>query len=483
MSDSVKVAVGVFVFFLQFPPVIPTEGSFWQVTDFHYDKTYHASTDPNKICNSQTPLSQKPAKSGNWGDYLCDSPWKLINSSVFAMRDIEPNPDFIIWTGDDMPHVPNSELSTNEVIDTVKNLTILLATVFPNHTVYPALGNHDYHPKHLMPPKPNKVYSAVGDLWSRWLPQDAVTSFKKGGFYTLLIKPGFRLISLNTVYYYINDILTANMSDPAGQFEWMDRVLTSASMAKEKVFIIGHVPPGTFERAPGLKWFYPHFNKKYVALIMKHADVISGHFLAHQHCDSFKVIYDENGDPRSSIFLCPAVTPWKTVLPTVGSNNPGIRLYKYNRSSAQLKDIWQYYTNLTLANLKDKPTWLIEYKATDAFNIPDVSPQSLDSLVQRFTNQESGAMFDKYYFYNSVSAGRGRCEKGCKTAQICGITKIDFDQYDQCLLDFQYDQCLSGVKYDQCLTGLSTTHTLNGSSLIGFVILLFTSTFITESFR
>ena len=86
----------------------------------------------------------------------------------------------VVVDRDDMPHVPNSELSTNEVIDTVKNLTILLATVFPNHTVYPALGNHDYHPKHLMPPKPNKVYSAVGDLWSRWLPQDAVTSFKKG---------------------------------------------------------------------------------------------------------------------------------------------------------------------------------------------------------------------------------------------------------------------------------------------------------------
>jgi len=26
MSDSVKVALAVFVFFLQFPPVIPTEG-------------------------------------------------------------------------------------------------------------------------------------------------------------------------------------------------------------------------------------------------------------------------------------------------------------------------------------------------------------------------------------------------------------------------------------------------------------------------
>ena len=63
-------------------------------------------------------------------------------------------------------------------------------------------------------------------------------------------------------------------------------------------------------------------------------------------------------------------------------------------------------------------------------------------------------MFDKYYLYNSVSAGRGRCEKGCKTAQICGITKSDFDQYDQCL---------------------STAHALNGSSHIGLVLLLFTS--------
>ena len=74
-------------------------GSFWQVTDFHYDKTYLKPTDPNKICNSQTPNTVKPSRAGRWGNYLCDSPWKLINSTVFAMRDIEPNPDFIIWTG------------------------------------------------------------------------------------------------------------------------------------------------------------------------------------------------------------------------------------------------------------------------------------------------------------------------------------------------------------------------------------------------
>lgn len=62
-----------------------------------------------------------------------------------------------------------------------------------------------------------------------------------------------------------------------------------------QVFIIGHVPPGAFERAPRKKWFYPQFNKRYIAVVLKHADVITGHFLAHQHCDSFKIFYDNKG--------------------------------------------------------------------------------------------------------------------------------------------------------------------------------------------
>lgn len=56
-----------------------------------------------------------------------------------------------------------------------------------------------------------------------------------GGYYTVLIKFGLRLVSLNTVYYYTNNRLTQNLEDPAGQFLWLDAVLTNASVAKEKV--------------------------------------------------------------------------------------------------------------------------------------------------------------------------------------------------------------------------------------------------------
>lgn len=43
--------------------------------------------------------------------------------------------------------------------------------------------------------------------------------------------------------------------------------------------------------------------------------------------------------PISVIFLAPAVTPWKTTLPGVqnGANNPGIRVFKYDRETLLVK--------------------------------------------------------------------------------------------------------------------------------------------------
>lgn len=80
----------------------------------------------------------------------------------------------------------------------------------------------------------------------------------------------------------------------------------------------------------------------------------------------------------------------------------------------------------------DTPNWLLEYKATEDFNISDVSPQSLNDLVQTFKPQGS-SNFLKYYLFNSVSAGGEDCDEECKTGQLCGMTEVDFDQYDACL--------------------------------------------------
>ena len=50
------------------------------------------------------------------------------------------------------------------------------------------------------------------------------------------------------------------------------------------------------------------------------------------------------------MFLSPAVTPWKSTLPGVGYNNPSLRLYKYDKTTSQVLDYYEYYLNLTEAN-------------------------------------------------------------------------------------------------------------------------------------
>lgn len=72
-------------------------GNFWHITDLHWDPTYKVTDDPELVCASS---GKQPAdNAGKFGAYVCDSPWHLINSSVYAMKEILPDPDFIVWTG------------------------------------------------------------------------------------------------------------------------------------------------------------------------------------------------------------------------------------------------------------------------------------------------------------------------------------------------------------------------------------------------
>jgi len=77
-------------------------GSFWQLTDIHYDSMYNDTSLRPFLCRSYEGLrnsSTGGTQAGKYGDYNCDSPWSLVISAINAMRNIEPHPDFILWTG------------------------------------------------------------------------------------------------------------------------------------------------------------------------------------------------------------------------------------------------------------------------------------------------------------------------------------------------------------------------------------------------
>ncbi|OWK12895.1 SMPDL3B, partial [Cervus elaphus hippelaphus] len=205
-----------------------------------------------------------------------------------------PLPELLVFCSDDTPHVPNERLSEVAVLQIVEQLTQLIREAFP------------------------------GAFYSEKLPG---------------LSGAGRIVVLNTNLYYGNNEQTAGMADPGQQFQWLDDLLTSASQAGEMVYIIGHVPPGFFEKTRNKAWFREGFNEEYLKVVRRHHRVIAGQFFGHHHTDSFRMFYDSAGAPISVMFLTPGVTPWKTTLPGVvnGANNPGIRVFEYDRATLSLQ--------------------------------------------------------------------------------------------------------------------------------------------------
>ncbi|KAJ3597631.1 hypothetical protein NHX12_001148 [Muraenolepis orangiensis] len=421
--------------FLEFQGILTLSGTFWHITDQHLDPSYDsAASEPEAVCASS---GQRPAvDAGQFGAYVCDSPWRLINSSVYAMKQIMPDPDFILWTGDDTPHVPDQELGVDKVLQIVRNLTDTIKHVFPNTKVYSALGNHDHQPKNQFPAASSYIYHQLAQMWSDWLEPSSQLTFKKGGYYTerLVGRTGYRIMVLNTNLYYDQNKLTRGMEDPADQFHWAEEVLTEAARNKERVYIIGHVPPGFFEKKRGKPWFRPEFNQRYVDMVQRHHAVIQGQFFGHHHTDSFRMFYDSDEHPISTMFLCPGVTPWKTTLPGVidGANNPGIRSVEYDTQTLLVKDLVTYYLNLTRSNL-GQGGWEKEYRLTESFGVADASPASMHRVLGRMAGDNG--YLQKYYAFNSVNYDLSVCDAACRVDHVCAARAVDFGGYRDCLDD------------------------------------------------
>ncbi|XP_028653069.1 acid sphingomyelinase-like phosphodiesterase 3a [Erpetoichthys calabaricus] len=405
------------------------EGQFWHITDLHLDPTYHITDDHTKVCFSSKGF---PAKNpGVFGDYMCDSPYLLIQSAFDYMKNVDLQPKFIIWTGDSPPHVPPEELSTDIVINVIRNMTNTIQAFFPDLQVYPALGNHDYWPQDQLPVSTNKIYEAVTELWKPWLTPEALKTLIKGGFYSQMIDQNLRIISLNTNLYYSPNNETLGLPDPAGQFEWLEEVLQASLKNNEKVYIIAHVPVGYLPFTINTTAMRENFNEKLVEIFRNYSSIIVGQFFGHTHRDSIMVLHDTEGNPVNSLFVAPAVTPIKNFY-ELQTNNPGFRLYKYNLADYTLLDIWQYYMNLTEANEQKKPDWKLEYIMTKDFNINDLQPKSLHDLVKQFEKPQSQE-FQKYYRNFIVSYDQHIvCEGICKREQVCAIQFLDYESYTNC---------------------------------------------------
>ncbi|XP_070533262.1 sphingomyelin phosphodiesterase-like [Ptychodera flava] len=396
------------------------------ISDIHYDKEYSPGSNAEcgepiccRVNDGKPPEGHEGA--GKWGDYRnCDAS-KLLLENMFQHLHRKEKFDYAFFTGDIPAHDVWNQTEGSQ-LEALHTVTHYFKKYLGDTPIFPAVGNHESAPANNFPsPSIDEkhsiqwLYNALADTWIQktgWLPENTRETIKKGGYYSTQIKPGLQLASINTMYCYnLNFWLYLNTTDPADQLQWLISVLQSAEDSNEKVFIIGHIPPGIDDCLKRWSW-------NYYTIVNRYESTIAGQFFGHTHTDSFQVFYDEEtlSRPLSVAYIAGSVTTQPTL-------NPAYRVYQidgdYEGSSRMVLNHHTFIMNITDVNLTDKPEWRREYSARDAYDMEYLFPCDWHAIIQEFKRKDD--LFNKYYTFFYKSHVSSICDASCRARMICDL--------------------------------------------------------------
>ncbi|XP_059480867.1 sphingomyelin phosphodiesterase isoform X1 [Neocloeon triangulifer] len=412
------------------PPLVPPKAGtptfkVLHLSDTHFDPYYQEGANAEcsePLCCRLTngPPANAAAAAGRWGDYRkCDTPKRTVDSMLEHIKTTHPDIDYILWTGDLPPHDVWNQ-TRDENLSIIKQTVEQLSTTFPNVPIFPALGNHESVPVNSFPPPFVKkdlsidwLYDEMDEQWRRWLPASTSPTVRKGAFYSVLVRPGFRVISLNmNNCNNKNWWLLLNSTDPGHELQWLIYELQAAEINKEKVHLIGHIPPG---HSDCLKVW----SRNYYNIINRYESTITAQFFGHTHFDEFELFYDSTDASRvtSIAYIGPSVTPYYDL-------NPGYRIYYVDADHAHttrmVLDHENWVMSLKDANLYDYPIWYKLYSAKAAYKMNSLAPQEWDTLLDKFASEQE--VFDIYYkHYWKNSPVRPSCDAECRKRLVCDV--------------------------------------------------------------
>lgn len=322
--------------------------------------------------------------------------------------------------------------TTKELIkSSTDRVNTLLDTTFHGIPIYPVIGNHESHPVNLFAPNsvPDRfstqwLYDALADEWAKWLPASALETVRAGGYYTVLVKPGFRVVAINN-----NDCYTYNWwliyepSFPRTQLQWLHDTLLAAERAGEKVHILAHVPPGDAT-------CFKVYSREYRRIVERFWKTISAQFAGHTHADEFNIFYSRS-NPNQALNVM-----WNGGSTTAFNDvNPNYRIYKMDPSTYQINHHETWIYNLTQANLtpNQSPSWFKEYDFKTEHGVTNLSPASLSALAD--TLARNPAKMHRYWqlkFKMGDTTLDMGCDDECMGAHLCEMVTSEWGNSPRC---------------------------------------------------
>lgn len=220
------------------------------------------------------------------------------------------------------------------------------------------------------------LFDLISTEWGPFLGEDAAAkeTLKLAGFYSTLIRPKLRLIAINNNYCFGTNIWLLHSTDYfADQLHWLREQLAKAAENNERVHLISHIPSNDMKCFKG-------WAREYQKIVEEFSQVIQAVFNGHTHEDEFNVYYSQK-DPSKATGV--AFNGGSGT--TFAFFNSNFKVYSVDRDTFEVLDYESWHYNLTEANLNPNrpPRWQKTYRFKEAYQVEDMSPDSLDKLVQR----------------------------------------------------------------------------------------------------
>ncbi|CDW76799.1 saposin b domain-containing protein [Stylonychia lemnae] len=394
--------------------------------DFQYKEGTSNTCDKVICCRAINGFpSDTNIQSGQYGEYKCDSPIKLLTSMADYINNVV-QPDVIIWTGDSVPHSESMGIGFEEKKSYFQWINQFLKSNFTNIPLYPTIGNHDYSKTNFEDfTRQEPLFQYLQTDWSYWLDASAMALFKQKGYYKQVLKlkggrtfSNIYIIGLNTeVCYFYNFYLFSQRNDPGDLLNWLDITLTDLEANYKIAILIGHIPPNGMDCNNGWSSRYKAITDRFQHIIRFSA---YGHSHKEWHNNARAVI---SAKPIGVQYQTGSITPLK-------NNNPSFRVYEVDDQYFVPLKVHTYSMDISAAN----PQWAYDHELKQHYSLTNLSPSSFDDLSVRILNTESlGLKYTQTQSSQALAQLITSCDIICRFLIYCQIRQNTFYDYLSCL--------------------------------------------------
>ena len=358
-----------------------------------------------------------------------DTSWPLFQSAIRAMRSAAGGAKFVTVGGDLIAHsfsckfkatlpASTADASRDFVRKTMEFVIGEANGIVAGAPVYATLGNNDSDCGDYRIDAHGDFLAATGRLIAQnFAPaarDAALASFAAEGNYSVPLPAPIangRLIVLNDILLSKRYSACSGKPDPqaaADEIAWLRSQLAEARAAGQKVWVMGHIPPG-IDAYSSLKSLAdpcggdsPVSSDALAQALTESSDVIALALFGHTHMDEIHLLEPEAAAQPSSTGAAPvqghmpgpvAVKLVPSISPIDG-NNPSFTVAQVNPTTAELVD----YRVIAAADSSGTGAWSEEYDYAKSYHQPAFNAAAVSQLTSAFA-ADSAATSDKSRSY------------------------------------------------------------------------------------